>query len=115
MISKLSNVSAAITHTAATIGATTGLTISSTAGFADVESVRFTDAQIVTTNDPDLTTLADNAVTVRHVDCVDDGSRSEATASLTHTASTGGIAITSTAGYVDVESALLLECHRHQR
>ena len=85
---KLSNVSAAITHTAATIGATTGLTISSTAGFVDVESVRFTEESVIgTTNDPDLITLADNAVTVSGTLTVsDDVKLSEATASLTHTA-----------------------------
>ena len=98
---KLSEISAAITHTAGTVGATTGLTISSTAGFVDVESVRFTDdpignPKIGTTNDADLITLSDNAVELAGTLTVtDDLKLSKATAALTHTASTGGLAITS--------------------
>jgi hypothetical protein len=90
---KLSEISAAITHTAGTVGATTGLTISSTAGFVDVESVRFTDdpignPKIGTTNDADLITLSDNAVELAGTLTVtDDLKLSKATAALTHTAS----------------------------
>ena len=112
---KLSEISAAITHTAGTVGATTGLTISSTAGFVDVESVRFTDdpignPKIGTTNDADLITLSDNAVELAGTLTVtDDLKLSKATAALTHTASTGGLAITSNDGYVDVESVRFTE------
>jgi hypothetical protein len=112
---KLSEISAAITHTAGTVGATTGLTISSTAGFVDVESVRFTDdpignPKIGTTNDADLITLSDNAVELAGTLTVtDDLKLSKATAALTHTASSGGLAITSEDGYVDIESVRFTE------
>ena len=111
---ELSEDSAAITHTG-----TTSLAISSTNGhitiaggslttdYVDVESVRFTDDFIGTTGDADLVRLEANKVTVKGtLTTTDDILMSEATASLTHDAGTSGVglAITSTNGYVDVES-----------
>ena len=111
----------ALTHSGST-----GLSISSS-GFVDVESVRFTSAAIGISTDLDLITLTANTVTVAglvssttltssgvttagslDVDGVADisgditlsGTGGQA---LTHSGSTG-LTITSTSGYVDVES-----------
>ena len=102
---------ATVTHTG-----TTSLAISSTNGhitiaggsdeYVDIESVRFTDAAIGTTGDADLITLADKKVTVMGtLTTTDDIMMSNQTAALTHDSDTGvGLAITSTNGYVEVES-----------
>ena len=105
---ELSKTDAAIKHTGT--GATTGLTISSDNGYVDVESVRFTDASIGITGDADLVRLEVNKVTVKGMlETTDDILMSEETAALTHDSDTGvGLAITSTNGYVDVESVRFL-------
>ena len=55
--------------------------------------------------DADIITLSSGAVAVSGTLTVsDDLKLSETSAAITHTASSGGVAITSTAGYVDVES-----------
>ena len=72
----------------------------------DVESVRFTTDEIGIATDADLIKLTDQQVSVRgKLQTTDDILMSEATAALTHDAASGvGLAITSSNGYVDVES-----------
>ena len=95
----MSNPLAALTHSGVT-----GLAITSS-GYVEVESVRFTGSQMGISTDADIITLSSGAVAVSGTLTVsDDLKLSETSAALTHTASSGGVAITSTAGYVDVES-----------
>ena len=83
-------------------------------GYVEVESVRFTGSQMGISTDADIITLSSGAVAVSGTLTVsDDLKLSETSAALTHTASI--VAITSTAGYVDVESVRYFKCHRHQR
>ena len=101
---KLSEANAVIEHTSTDAAAS--LTIKSSSGYVDVESVRFTSDEIGIAADADLIKLTDQQVSVRgKLQTSDDILMSEATAALTHDAASGvGLAITSSNGYVDVES-----------
>ena len=101
---KLSSANAVIEHTSTDAAAS--LTIKSSSGYVDVESVRFTSDEIGIAADADLIKLTDQQVSVRgKLQTSDDILMSEATAALTHDAASGvGLAITSSNGYVDVES-----------
>ena len=101
---KLSEANAVIEHTSTDAAAS--LTIKSSSGYVDVESVRFTTDEIGIATDADLIKLTDQQVSVRgKLQTTDDILMSEATAALTHDAASGvGLAITSSNGYVDVES-----------
>ena len=101
---KLSEANAVIEHTSTDAAAS--LTIKSSSGYVDVESVRFTTDEIGIAADADLIKLTDQQVSVRgKLQTTDDILMSEATAALTHDAASGvGLAITSSNGYVDVES-----------
>ena len=103
---KLSEANAVIEHTSTDAAAS--LTIKSSSGYVDVESVRFTSDEIGIAADADLIKLTDQQVSVRgKLQTSDDILMSEATAALTHDAASGvGLAITSSNGYVDVESAM---------
>ena len=101
---KLSEISAAITHTAGTVGATTGLTISSTAGFVDVESVRFTETKIGITGDTDIITLSSASVAVAGA-LGSTGDFNVATTAFTVAAASGDTAVGGTLS-VTGESAL---------
>ena len=100
----LSEANAVIEHTSTDAAAS--LTIKSSSGYVDVESVRFTTDEIGIATDADLIKLTDQQVSVRgKLQTTDDILMSEATAALTHDAASGvGLAITSSNGYVDVES-----------
>ena len=93
-----------IEHTSTDAAAS--LTIKSSSGYVDVESVRFTTDEIGIADDADLIKLTDQQVSVRgKLQTTDDILMSEALAALTHDAASGvGLAITSSNGYVDVES-----------
>ena len=101
---KLSEANAVIEHTSTDAAAS--LTIKSSSGYVDVESVRFTTDEIGIAADADLIKLADQQVSVRgKLQTTDDILMSESLAALTHDAASGvGLAITSSNGYVDVES-----------
>ena len=105
----MSDTAAALTHS----GASGGLTISSSNanGHVDVQSVRFTaGGKMGISTDDDIITLSSGAVAVAGTLTVsDDVKLSETYAALTHTAGSGGLAITSEAGYVDVESVRFTE------
>jgi len=110
---RLSENTAALTHTG-----TTGLAITSTSGYVDVEDLRFTGAAIGVSGTPTVVTVASGgaavtgtlsasaATTLTSAALSADITMSNANAALTHTAaaSSDGLAITSTNGYVDVES-----------
>ena len=90
---KLSEANAVIEHTSTDAAAS--LTIKSSSGYVDVESVRFTTDEIGIAADADLIKLTDQQV---------EG-QVQTTDELTHDAASGvGLAITSSNGYVDVES-----------
>ena len=107
----LSEDAAVIKHSVAA-GSTTGtagLSILSENYHVDVESVRFTDAKIGTTSDADLITLADNAVAVAGMLTVSDDVKLSENANAvidchTSTDAAASLTITSSSGYVDVES-----------
>ena len=101
---KLSEANAVIEHTSTDAAAS--LTIKSSSGYVDVESVRFTTDEIGIAADADLIKLTDQQVSVRgKLQTTDDILMSESLAALTHDAASGvGLAITSSNGYVDVES-----------
>ena len=94
-----------ITHQASAVGATGGLTITSSSGYVDLESVRFTGEQIGIEGDDGLISLSSGQVDVSAIlEVTDDVRLTKTNAALTHTASSGGLKIISTNGYVDVES-----------
>jgi hypothetical protein len=98
----MSDAAATLTHSAAT----GGMTINSTNGYVDVEQVRFTDKNIGISADADLITLASTQVTIGgtlKLDSTGDLEVAKALTSITHTGGTG-MAISSTTGYVDIES-----------
>jgi hypothetical protein len=98
----MDHAAAALTHSAAT----GGLTIKSTNGYVDVEQIRFADRKIGTSADAELITLATGQVSIGgtlKLDSTGDVEVAKALASITHTGGTG-MAISSTSGYVDIES-----------
>jgi hypothetical protein len=98
----MDDAAASLTHSATT----GGLTIKSTNGYVDVEQIRFADRKIGTSADAELITLATGQVSIGgtlKLDSTGDVEVAKALASITHTGGTG-MAISSTSGYVDIES-----------